>query len=160
MASFFAKQLLQHPDDDSVKNVFLQADGKTTAAEGEDRHVLIYWENGTGTHASNKHIQILQLSGGPGNYAFYPDMLISQSEAERARNTYYELGQYTRAQRDKIKRLAGDVVYLKSSRINSCRTWTRDLFELMVAANLITQEQFDLMDADVPLRKRLPERAV
>ncbi|KZV63456.1 hypothetical protein PENSPDRAFT_640856 [Peniophora sp. CONT] len=157
MASFMAKLLVQYPDDDNVKNVFLRADGKTTVAEGEDRHVLIYWENGTGTSGQNKYIQILQLSGGPGNYNFYPDMMITQSEADRARHTFYELGQYTRAQRDNIKSLAGGVKYLKSSRINSCRTWTRDLFEVMVAEDLITQAQFDYMDVDVPLRKRLSE---
>lgn len=154
-----ARMLAQHPDDNNVKTVFLQAAGKTTAAEGADRHVIIYWENGTEPDGRTKFIQVLQLSGGPGNYNFYPNMMIAQSESECARNTSYVLGHYTRAQRDVTKTLAGNIAYLKTSRINSCRTWTRDLFEVMVAENLITQAQFEYMDVDVPLRKRLPERS-
>ena len=87
MASFLTRLLAQYPDDDSIKPVFLQADGKTTVAEGEDRHVLLYWENGSGPDGDLHYIQILQLSGGPGNYNFYPDMMITQSESDRARNT-------------------------------------------------------------------------
>ena len=157
MTSFMTRLLAQYPDDDGTKPVFLQADGKTTVAEGQDRHVLLYWENGTGLNGDLHYIQILQLSGGPGNYNFYPDMMITQSESDRARNTIYELGRFTRAQRDHVKRLAANISYKKTSRVNSCRTWTRDLLEVMVSENLITQEQFDLMDVDVPLRKRLPE---
>ena len=64
MASFLTRLLAQYPDDDSIKPVFLQADGKTTVAEGQDRHVLLYWENGTGLNGDLHYIQILQLSGG------------------------------------------------------------------------------------------------
>ncbi|KZT01454.1 uncharacterized protein LAESUDRAFT_707385 [Laetiporus sulphureus 93-53] len=145
----------EYPDDDSTKEVVLQADGLQHAGTG-DRHVLMRWLNkmdGDGAHIT----QIVQLTGGPGNYNFFTPVVKKQSENSRNSNTFYSLGQYTRVQRDQIITLAKAVQYDKRSRVNSCRTWTRDLLEAMVKAGLLSQTKFEEIDTGVPLRKRVPE---
>ncbi|KAI0079415.1 hypothetical protein K474DRAFT_1673436 [Panus rudis PR-1116 ss-1] len=121
----------QYPDDNSSKEVFLQAAGLEHAGDG-DRHVLLRWINAV-------------------------DIVKKQSIQSRQSNTFYSLGTFTRAQRDQIIALAKAVKYDKKSRVNSCRTWTRDLLEAMVNAGLISQAKFDEIDQGVPLKKRVPE---
>ncbi|KIJ22696.1 hypothetical protein M422DRAFT_276843, partial [Sphaerobolus stellatus SS14] len=107
----------------------------------------------------NGYTQILQLTGGPGNYAFYHPSVNAQSAISLAANTFYNLGTFTRAQRDQIIALALAVKFEKTSHVNSCRTWTRDLLEAMVNVNLISQDKFGEIDQGVPLKKRVPELA-
>ncbi|KIJ22500.1 hypothetical protein M422DRAFT_786429, partial [Sphaerobolus stellatus SS14] len=59
----------QYPDNNDSKEIFLQSNGLEHAGDG-DRHVLILWLNGQDAQG-NGYTQILQLTGGPGNYAFY-----------------------------------------------------------------------------------------
>ncbi|THH32389.1 hypothetical protein EUX98_g1812 [Antrodiella citrinella] len=137
------------PDDDKVKIVQLQAAGLSYSGVG-DRHVVIQWYNATNV------TQLIQLSGNPGNYAFYSPWGRSEP-AFKLNDTFYTLGEFTRAQRDIILVLADAVRFEKSSTVNSCRTWTRDLLEAMVQDGLLSQEIFDKIDQEVPLLKRRPE---
>ncbi|KAI0079412.1 hypothetical protein K474DRAFT_1617748 [Panus rudis PR-1116 ss-1] len=146
----------QYPDDDSTKEVLLQADGLEFAGIG-DRHVLICWANGEDSDNGTRISQIVQLSGGPGNYNFYTPSVQKQSLQSLKHHTFYSLGHYTRDQRDQIIALAKAIKYDKKSRVNSCRTWTRDLLEAMVNAGMLSQTIFDEIDASVPLKRRVPE---
>jgi len=144
----------KYPDDDSIKEVVLEADG-LVVVNPDDRHVLLRWTNGV--EDENHYTQIIHLTGGPGNYGFYIPQVKVHSEQSLQANTTYELGRYTRAQRDQTIALAKAVHFSKGSRVNSCRTWMRDLLEAMVGANLLSKAEFDKIDTDVPLKKRVAE---
>jgi len=144
-----------YPDDSSTKEVELQADG-LVATNPNDRHVLICWTNGTDPEGC-RYTQVIHLTGGPGNYSFHTPQVKAYAEESREMNTCYVLGQYTRAQRDQIVALAKAVKFDRKSHINSCRTWTRDLLEAMVGVNLLSKAEFNRIDIDVPLKKRVAE---
>ncbi|KAJ6619892.1 hypothetical protein B0H10DRAFT_2023868 [Mycena sp. CBHHK59/15] len=129
-----------YPDDNTDKIVFHQAESLKTADEDEDRHVLLCWTN-----------------GGPGNYAVHMPSVKQQSLDSELRNKFVALGSFTRQQRDMIVKLAREVRFEKTSRVNNCQTWMRDLLESMVEHGLLSKTLFDDIDQDVPLRKRLPE---
>jgi hypothetical protein len=61
-------------------------------------------------------------------------------------NQHFSLGEFSRAQRDEILDLAGQVVFSKTSTTNGYRVWTRDLLEAMVQARLIPRAKFDEID--------------
>jgi hypothetical protein len=145
----------QYPDDNSIKETVLQADGLLTAGPGVDRHVLLHWINGI--DGSRRYTQIIQLTGGPGNYNFYTPQVKADSEESVKHNVFYKLGQYTRVQRDQIITLARAVNFDKRSCVNGCRAWTRDLLVAMVGAELLSEDKFNEIDVDVPLKKRVPE---
>lgn len=144
----------QFPDDNSIKEIVLQADG-LAMVNTDDRHVLLRWTNGV---ADDKYYtQIIHLTGGPGNYSFNTPQVKLHSERSRLSNTYYVLGEYTRAQRDQIIAFANAVDFDKTSRVNNCQTWMRGLLEAMVGANLLSKAEFDKIDGEVPLKKHVAE---
>ena len=145
----------KYPDDNAEKEVLLQAYGLDKAGEGADRHVLIYWINGE--NEDTLFMQLVQLSGGIGNYNFYTPCVQAQSKEFHRCNASYPLGMLTRAQRDQIIELAKGTGYERTSTLNSCRTWTRDLLEKMVEVGMISESQFERIDKDVPLKRRVPE---
>ena len=146
----------RYPDDDSTKEILIQADGLVTPEPGVDRHVLLRWTNGV-DESGGRYIQIIQLTGGPGNYNFYTLQVEGHPEGSMKNNTFYNLGQYTRVQRDQIITLAKAVNFDRKSRVNNCMTWMRDLLVAMVGAELLSEDKLNEIDADVPLRKRVPE---
>lgn len=122
-------------DDDTTKTVLLQAARLSYPGYG-DRHVLLQWWNGE--HADGSIVtQIIQLSGMPGNYAYYSPLAEKKSVESSLENTFFSLGEFTRVQRDRILALANAVRFEKTSTINSCRTWTSDLLEAMVNEGLL-----------------------
>ncbi|KAI5986695.1 hypothetical protein F5J12DRAFT_577002 [Pisolithus orientalis] len=145
----------QYPDNDTTKEIVLQADG-LVAENPDDRHVLLQWTNGVDLEG-NSYTQIIHLTGGPGNYQFHTPQVKIDSDRSTQGNTSYVLGQYTRAQRDQIIALAKAVKFNKKSRVNNCQTWMRDLLEAMVNNGLLSSEIFKKLDAGVPLKKRVPE---
>jgi len=161
MAAIAARRLAinpygdRYPDDDSMKEVELQADG-LVVLNPDDRHVLLHWTNGTDAEG-RVYTQIIQLSGGSGNYNFHTPQVKMDPEAFRGADTYYPLGQYTRAQRDQIVALAKAVKFDRRSRVNNCQVWMRDLLEAMVGADLLSKAEFDKVDVSVPLIKRVAE---
>lgn len=146
----------QFPDDNSTKLVELQAAGKFPPASG-DRHVLLRWTNAE--QGPYKYTQVVHLTGGPGNYAFYTPSVKRHSEASRQQNSFYPLGYYTRAQRDQIIYLASSIQFNKYSKVNDCLVWMRDLLSAMVAVGLLQKATFDILDAQIPLKRRVPEQS-
>ncbi|TFK99018.1 hypothetical protein BDV98DRAFT_572097, partial [Pterulicium gracile] len=88
-----------------------------------------------------KVIQMIQLTGGVGQFG----------------NELWDLGVFSRQQRDRILELAARVEFNKRSRVNSCRAWTRDLLVAMVEEGLVDPKIFVIVDGGVPLKKRAPE---
>ena len=144
----------QYPDDDSIKEVVLEADG-LVAVNPDDRHVLLRWTNAIAD--GNRYTQIIHLTGGPGNYNFYTPQVKIHSKQSLQVNATHELGEYTRPQRDQIIALARAVSFSRGLRVNNCQTWMRDLLEAMVGANLPSKTEFDKIDVDVPLKERIAE---
>lgn len=72
-------------------------------------------------------------------------------------HTQYYLGNFTREERQLLLHLAEGVHFDKTSVINGCRVWMRELLEAMVKENLISEETFEIIAIEVPLPKRLPE---
>ena len=146
----------KYPDDDKTKEIFLQADGLDTF-DPDDRHVLLHWLNGNDDTTETQYIQIIHLTGGPGNYQFHREQVKAESQASLERNASYNLGIYNRSQRDQIMALAKGVEFYPRSRVNNCQTWMRDLLQAMVDDNLLPLERFDQVDKEVPLKRRVPE---
>jgi hypothetical protein len=143
-----------YPDDDSAKEVILHALGLTYSGVG-DRHVLIQWNNAT--TEVGLVTQMVQLTGQSGNYSYYVPVAKLRSAQTLLNNQLFSLGEFSRAQRDKILDLARQVVFSKTSTTNGCRVWTRDLLVAMVQAHLISQVKFNEIDAGVPLVKRVAD---
>lgn len=144
----------QYPDDNSEKVVQLQAAGLTYPGYGA-RHVILQWVNGIAD--GQRVTQILQLTGQPGNYAYFVPLAKIQPDPWWADDEVFDLGSFTRSQRDHILARAKAIVFDRRSIVNSCRTWTRDLLEAMVGEGLLTKNAFDEIDTRVPLLKRQPE---
>ncbi|EIN13028.1 hypothetical protein PUNSTDRAFT_50197 [Punctularia strigosozonata HHB-11173 SS5] len=142
------------PDDDTDKEVFLQAAGKSYS--GKERHVSLYWINRDQGMLFVEHV--LQLIGAPGNY-HWENMARFRDRDAGWKDTIYPLGRYTREQRDQIVKLAGLVEYNPSSTVNSCRAWMRDLLEAMTEDPIVSLDRniFEQVDEQVPLAKRRPE---
>ncbi|GAW05568.1 hypothetical protein LENED_007431 [Lentinula edodes] len=135
------------------KDVYLQAHGHNF--DGRERHVVIHWVNGT--LADNPVTQIVQLSGIRGKFVF--DSLVAKlrNPATLESHTQYYLGSFTRAERQLLLRLANEIEFDKTSVINGCRVWMRELLLKMVREKLISEETFEVIEEDVPLPKRMPE---
>ncbi|KIK03734.1 hypothetical protein K443DRAFT_94713, partial [Laccaria amethystina LaAM-08-1] len=119
-----------YSDNDIEKEVFLQAAGLSYSGTG-DGHVLIWWSNAS---ASDPTSQVIQPTSQAGNYSY------SQSPSAPQL--------FARAQRDQV------LGFIRSSVVNGCRVWTRDLFAGMVEVGLMLQEVFDDANRGVPLAKR------
>ncbi|EPQ53480.1 hypothetical protein GLOTRDRAFT_130818 [Gloeophyllum trabeum ATCC 11539] len=92
------------------------------------------------------------------SYNYYaPVALADGTTVSEEKNQQILLGQLSREERDETLRLAKAIRFSKTSVINSCRTWTRDLLKAMVERSLITVELFDKIDTKVPLKKRVTE---
>jgi hypothetical protein len=146
---------VEYPDDNSTKEVYLQAEGLTYSGVG-DRHVLLCWLNGVTKDGSNV-TQIVQLTGQAGNYSYFAPVAKIRSAESSKRNLFISLGKYTRAQRDQVLELAKNVKFEKKSTTNGCRVWTRDLLEAMAVAGLISQAYFADIDTKIPLVRRQSE---
>ncbi|KAL5483334.1 hypothetical protein ACEPAI_8565 [Sanghuangporus weigelae] len=149
----------EFPDDNSSKNVYVQAEGRTYSGLG-DRHVLLWWANGTYEQGQWKNLpttQILQLTGQSGYYNYYHPVVKKRRIASMEMNQQFLLGTFTRAQRDKIIELVNSVKFSKTSTVNGCRVWMRDLLDAMVTAGLITASTFNTVVVGVPLPQRVAE---
>ncbi|KAJ3727072.1 hypothetical protein C8R42DRAFT_717893 [Lentinula raphanica] len=141
------------PDDDTEKDVYLQAHGHNF--DGRERHVVIHWVNGT--LADNPVTQIVQLSGIRGRFVF--DSLVAKlrNPATLDSHTQYYLGSFTRGERQLLLRLADEIEFDKTSVVNGCRVWMRELLLALVREGLISEETFEVIEEEVPLPKRMPE---
>ncbi|TFK58437.1 hypothetical protein BDN72DRAFT_890428 [Pluteus cervinus] len=139
---FMNSEHLTHPDDDSVKEVWIQAAGLVYSGV-VDRHVMLWWLNGTYEVESDvmPTTQVVQLTGNTGNYHYYCPVVKKRSRGSATSNQQWSL----------------TVQFTKTSTVNDCRVWTRDLLEAMVSAGLLSAEVFTTIDQEAPLVRRQPE---
>ena len=147
-----------YKDNDEAKNIFLQAWGlEPEYNDPNTRHVLLRWMNGE-DEIGTRYTQIIHLTGHPGNrWEFHSIQVKAQSNDSLKRNTFYDLGSYSRAQRDRILGLADAVRFKPVSSVNNCQTWMRDLLEAMVDDDLLSLEKFKEYEKEIPLKKRVSE---
>ena len=146
-----------YKDNDEAKNIFLQAYGLEDYNYPNVRHVLLRWINGE-DEIGTRYTQIIHLTGQNGHrWEYHSIQVKAQSNDSLKRNTFYDLGSYSRAQRDQILTLAKAVRFQPISRVNNCQTWMRDLLEAMVNNNLLPLEKFNQYDKEIPLKRRVPE---
>ncbi|KAA1470929.1 hypothetical protein DENSPDRAFT_80744 [Dentipellis sp. KUC8613] len=143
-----------YPDNQDTKEVFLQAAG--THYSGSERHVLLYWTNYIKKPMIVAHIT--QLLGIPGAYHWENAATLQDYDTFLHHDTY-SLGEYSRAQRDRIIELAEHLDFVPTSTVNSCRTWMRDLLDAMVKDPDVALDPdiFSMIDEEVPLLVRRPE---
>ncbi|KZO95452.1 hypothetical protein CALVIDRAFT_599234 [Calocera viscosa TUFC12733] len=159
-----------YPDSDAPKPVRVYADrvGADAMITGE-RHVSLNWENApappahSSTDTAQKEdaeqvvLQFIQLSGGPGNYAHHTPSAQARPRSWVELTPFWELGTFSRAQRDDILALAKRVKYLRKSRTNSCQVWLRELLEAMMERGLVAEELVSKVEKEIPLKIRRPE---
>ena len=147
------------PDDQSTKRIVLQAAG--LKYEGGGRHVLLTWANGidvTSTGATRYARQIIQITQDAQGYHYDDQPVVKfQSIASQNNNEYFKLGEFTRAQRDRVLTIAKQTKFRQDSKVNGCRVWMGDVLQVMLNESLITQEDFDKVFVGVPLVKRMAE---
>jgi hypothetical protein len=147
----------KYPDNDKLKEAFIQAEGKSYPGYG-DRHVVLWWTNSNDANDGSGVItQVIQLTGQAGNYNYYAPVVKQCPLTSIQQHLQISLGNFTREQRDKILDLAKSVQFYKKSTVNGCRVWTRDLLESMVNHGLTTKAKFESIDAEIPLVKRKEE---
>ncbi|TFL01895.1 hypothetical protein BDV98DRAFT_43786 [Pterulicium gracile] len=146
--------LERFPDDHSSKPVYLQAAGRSFS--GDQRHVSIWWAN---HDAPNLLVaQMMQLTGTPGVYRWESTGQIKDRVALES-DDIYELGTYTRSQRDRMVELAGSIQFDSRSIVNGCRVWTHDLLKAMAADDeqLLDAQLLAMLVEEVPLPERRAE---
>ncbi|RDB24365.1 hypothetical protein Hypma_008395 [Hypsizygus marmoreus] len=179
----------QYHDEDTTKLVFLHAKGLSYPGYG-DRHVMICWTNApsptpssiavstlnsevakhsidvlTGTEgdedAQAPVIQIIQLTGQPGSYAFYHPVALSSRpqnlSIQETQNQIFPLGYLTRAERNQFVEIAKAVKYDRRSVVNGCRVWTRDLLLDAARLGLLDEGTVKAVIEGVPLPVRREE---
>jgi hypothetical protein len=141
----------KYSDNNENKEVCLQAAGRTYLGTG-DRHVTLLWENGHSEDGANTIIQLIQLTGGSGNYNFYSPVAESRRNGSiSGNNELFSLGIFSRPHRDRIIEIADGIHFAKKSNKNGCRVWTRDILQALVQEGLISQSKFEEVDKGVPL---------
>lgn len=148
------------PDNMRSKEVFIEATGLSYAGYG-GRHAMILWNNGDYREANGDTspvYQLVQLSQRNDSSYYFTSFESRRRSVNSAHLNYrVSLGFFTRAQRDRIIELAGQVRFHPYSRVNGCRAWLRDLLVLMVQERMVFTDTFDDLDKDVPLVLRQRE---
>ncbi|KAJ8481059.1 hypothetical protein ONZ45_g15434 [Pleurotus djamor] len=106
---------IEYPDDDSTKDVYLQAASLSYPGFG-DRHVLIWWLNAS-CDEEDDALQVIQLTGQAGNYHYFFPVVERSPTSLRASNQQFVLGTFTRAQREQILNLADEVAFSVTSTV-------------------------------------------
>ncbi|PBK85416.1 hypothetical protein ARMGADRAFT_1129555 [Armillaria gallica] len=139
-------------DDESDKEVFIEAAG--SSYNGVERHVLMYWDNGTLNQA--RVVQVVELVGIPGDYTFKSPVARLHRPMQHPDTSSF-LGEFSREERDIIIELARKVEFDERSTKNGYRVWLRELLETMVQEGFLSDETFEVIDREVPLVKRRPQ---
>ena len=119
---------VEYPDNDSVKDVVLHAQGQGGEISPE-RHILLQWVNGWSE--SSMITQVVRLTGQAGSYNYFAPVVKIREPNTNIDNQVIPVGTFTRAQRDQILYLASQVNFLKTSVVNNCRVWLRELLQAM-----------------------------
>ena len=151
-ATQFVNYYNAYPDNDEVKQLYVEAQGMTYAGAGE-RHVQICWSNGA--FVGGYALQTIELGGPPGGYHYVSPVVHLRRMESMGSNEQFSLGYFSRAQRNRILALAVSVHCDMQSVLNGPRVWVRDLLEAMVRAELLPMTTFAEISARVPLPRRV-----
>ncbi|KZV77288.1 hypothetical protein PENSPDRAFT_621678 [Peniophora sp. CONT] len=143
--------------DDKV--VYLQSAGRDADYRGGERHAFLFWDMSKPNMPGLEVQRMVHLTGAYGDWAMAIETKRRRPDY-KVKNEVRALGMFTRAQRDRILMHARTVDFEPRSRVNSCRTWLRDLLKLLVGDAYLpfTRAQFDVLDAAVPLLRRVREQ--
>ena len=133
MATPPEKLYQNYPDNSDLKEAFVYIDTKSL---GKERHVFIGWNNGNDSY-NRIIVQQLHLTGGPGNYNFFPLYVSSISSNSLGFKNKVSIGLLSREQRDRMIILAKTVPFEKKSRSSNCQDWLKSLLEILYQNNLI-----------------------
>ncbi|VDC04939.1 unnamed protein product [Peniophora sp. CBMAI 1063] len=157
--SYDVDQARKFRDDVDNKIVYLQSAGLDSEYRaGKERHAFLFWDVSKPEIPGYEVSKMVHLTGSYGKWALSIECKRRHSDY-RQKNQIRALGTFSRAQRDRILTHARDVRFDKHSRVNSCRTFLRDLLVLMVedAYLPVTQGQLDALHTAVPLLYRVAE---
>jgi len=152
-------------DADGSKDVFLLAAGtQDPGLFDHSRQVAVAWVNGAlplqPTTSPTLVYQLVQLEKDLHTGYHFTDPYIKPCDPEMMANSLtIPLGNFTLVERDRIIELATEIPYVRSSRVNGCRVWTRDVLLRMVGDGMISWEIYHDACARVPLQRREPELA-
>jgi len=73
-------------------------------------------------------------------YYYYPVAKSCSADSLFPSNQQFDLGKFSRKEREKMLKLAEGIEFSKRSAVNGCRVWTRDLLEIMVREGLISEQ--------------------
>ncbi|KAI3615626.1 hypothetical protein WG66_011822 [Moniliophthora roreri] len=113
------------------------------------------WSNGQLANDGLKTsvTQVVQLTGGPGSYHYFaPVCKIRNIQSLESDNTRWCIGDFSRAQRDRLLQLAAKINFLKTSIVNDCQVWLRELLEAMKDEGLLDEGLFEQIDKAVHLK--------
>lgn len=137
-----------YPDDESNKELFLQASG--TIAD-HLRAVLLYWVNMVFSDGEEVW-QVVRLDQRDNVHKYvYPDLIVVD-EYEREHNQTFSLGTFSRDQREAVLECADDVEYdERSDEEGQCLRWMGELLERMIGEELVGRGVVDAIRAAIPL---------
>ncbi|KAH0831281.1 hypothetical protein J3R83DRAFT_13916 [Lanmaoa asiatica] len=137
-----------YPDDESDKELFLQASGMIA---NHLRAVLLYWVNMVFSDGEEVW-QVVRLDKRDNVHKYvYPDMIVVD-ENEREDNETISLGVFSRDQREAVLECADDVEYdERSDDEGQCLRWMDQLLEQMIGEELVERKVVDVIRNAVPL---------
>ncbi|KAG8216152.1 hypothetical protein J3R82DRAFT_8158 [Butyriboletus roseoflavus] len=137
-----------YPDDESDKELFLQASGTIA---NHLRAVLLYWVNMVFSDGEEVW-QVVRLDQRDNVHKYvYPDLIVVDG-CEREYNETFSLGMFSRDQREAVLECADDVEYdERSSEEGQCLRWMAQLLERMMEEELVECAVVDAIRDVVPL---------
>ena len=145
-------------DDLDPKTVYIQSAGLDKHYHGGERHAMLFWDVSRPEMFAIEVSKMVHLTGAYGGWTLSIETKRRGADY-RQKNEIRALGVFTRGQRDRILTHARSVEFMPWSRVNSCRTWMRDLLKRIVEDRYLplSREQFDYFDRKVPLLRRVRE---
>lgn len=137
-----------YPDDESDKELFLQASGTIASRL---RAVLVYWVNVVFSDGEEVW-QVVRLDQRDSVHKYvYPDLIVVDG-CEREHNETFSLGVFSRDQREAVLECADDVEYdERSGDEGQCLGWMGQLLERMIEEELVGRGVVDAIRDAVPL---------
>jgi hypothetical protein len=140
-----------YPDDESDKEVFLQASSPGTFAS-HLRAVLLYWVNVVFSDGEEvwQVVRLDRPEDSDVHKYVYPDMIVVDG-CEREHHETISLGVFSRDQREEVLECADDVGYEeRSGDGGQCVRWMGELLERMVEEGLVGRAVVDAIRDAVP----------
>lgn len=137
-----------YPDDESDKELFLQASGTIAS---HLRAVLLYWVNMVFSDGEQVW-QVVHLDQRDSIHKYiYPDLIVVDGNV-REHNQTFSLGVFSRDQREAVLECADYVEYNeRSGEDGQCLRWMGRLLERMTGEGLVERGVANAIRAAVPL---------